>query len=212
MHPRLVHCKQDDNQCQKISLPSCETSHLTHLTLSVNINGNILKRETTTKLLGFTINDKLNFDDHIDATANKISSNLRLFFNIRHLMNYKTSIKYYFNYIHPYLIYGIQLYYPLSPIKKTNPLFLLQKKALRLICKDHINQDNQKYLPTQFTTALTKVLPLPQLATYFTSLNGHNILNNKCPNYLSAPYTNPNNRSLRNQYQIPAIINSTYTY
>jgi hypothetical protein len=123
--------KQNGNQRCKISLPSCK---LSNLTLPIHqINGNSLEQRETSKLLGLTLNDSMTWTNHIQTMSNKISSKLRLFYNIRHLMNFNTARQFYYNFIHSYLIYGLHLYYPMTPIKHTDILFKLQKWALRLI-------------------------------------------------------------------------------
>ena len=175
----------------------------TSLSLSININGNSLEQRETSKLLGLTLNDSMTWTNHIQTMSNKISSNLRLFYNIRHLMNFNTARQFYYNFIHSYLIYGLHLYYPMTPIKHTDILFKLQKRALRLICKDSASPDTQKTLSTNFTTTLTNILPLPNLMLYFTSLSAHRILNGDCPSYLSLPFTNPDHpHSTRYQYRL----------
>ena len=108
--------------------------------LTIKLGRTQLKSRSSTKLLGYMVNDTLSWTDHVSYLSNKISSNLRLFYNIRHFMNFSTSKLYYYNYIHSYLIYGVHLYYPLSPTLRTNPLFILQKKALRLICRSNSNR------------------------------------------------------------------------
>ena len=111
----------------------------------------------------------------------------------------------YLNFIHPYFIYGIHIYYSLSPNRLTEPLFLLQKKALRLICRDSVKRPFQKTLSTNIIAREANILPLPSLATYFTCLIGYNIFSGNCPPYLSALFATPQHRrSGRNQHKLPS--------
>jgi hypothetical protein len=152
-------------------------------TLSLRIADSPLLRRSTSKLLGFHVNDKLTWHDHINDIINKAATNLRLFHHIRHLLNFDTSKQFYQNFIHSYLIYGIYLYYPLSPKSHTDPLFLLQKQALRTICKKG-NHTPCRTLSTKFTCHQANILPLPDLAKYFACITAHRILNNHSPPYI----------------------------
>ena len=96
-------------------------------TFSLKINSHQIENKTSSKLHGYMINGSLTWHDHIQHISNKVSSNLRLLFTLRHLMNYETVKLYYFNFIHSHLIYGIHLYHPLSPAHLTDPLFKLER-------------------------------------------------------------------------------------
>ena len=177
--------------------------------LTISIFDSTLTRQSTSKLLGFIINDSLSWLDHISFISNKISSNLRLFYNIRHLMNFDTARLYYYNFIHSYLIYGLHVFYPTTPVKYTNTLFILQKKALRLICKDlNIPHKNHHLPPTNLITSTTGVLPLSKLSHYFTCLTAHSILPDNCPKYLSYSFQTVNHsHKTRNRFKLPSAIN-----
>ena len=76
----------------------------------------------------------------------------------------------------------------LTDDKLTNNLYLLQKKALRLVCKGIIPpaSSKNKLISTDQAIKHTSILPLPDLALYFTCVAGHSIRHNHCPPYLSA--------------------------
>lgn len=183
----------------------------TNFPLTISINGSTLVQQSKSKLLGFIINDSLTWLDHIFSISNKISSNLRLLYNIRHLMNFNVARLYYYNFIHSYLIYGLHIFYPTTPSKYTNTLFILQKKALRLVCKDLKVKpplNTQALLSTQFVTQVTGVLPLPKLSQYFTGITAHSILNNVCPEYLSNAFPAlKHNHKTRNKFKLPSSLN-----
>lgn len=172
--------------------------------IDVIINQHPLAHKKTSTLLGFTLNNVLTWSDHIQTVINKVASNIRLFYNIRHLMNYTTAKTFYYNFIHPHLTYGIHIFYPLTPAKDTLCLYKLQKKALRLICINSTSKQN--HLPS--TTGLSKqtsILPLPKLALYFSNLVAQKILYNNCPSYLTQPFTTSHSNYLtRNQFKLPS--------
>ena len=179
-------------------------------TFSLKINGHQIQKKTSSKLLGYMINDSLTWHDHIQHITNKVSSNLRLLYNLRHLMNYDTAKLYYFNFIHSHLIYGIHLYHPLSPARLTDPLFKLQKRSLRAVCRHLAPRSHTKTVSTKRLATHTNVLPLPSLSNYFTSLIGHNIQHGRCPPYLTDIYTvYRNTRSTRERHKLPSSCPTT---
>ena len=131
------------------------------LSLAVNINEKLLAQKPTSWLFGFVLNSSLTWTDHIQNISNKIASSLRLFYNIKHLMNFITVKQYYYyNYIHSYLTYGIRIFYPSTPSNSSRTLFILQKKALRLICKD-LPKTKDCHLPTKVISRHTSIMMLP---------------------------------------------------
>lgn len=180
-----------------------------NFSFSISICNSNLTRQSKSKLLGFIINDSLTWHDHITLISNKISSNLRLFYNIRHFMNFDTARLYYYNFIHAYLIYGLHIFFPTTPAKYTNTLFVLQKKALRLVCKElNLPQDNHCLPSTSLITSATGILPLPKLSQYFTCLTAHSILNNNCPEYLKDTFSYvKHDHKTRTRYKLPSNAN-----
>lgn len=87
----------------------------------------------STNFLGFCVNNKLTWDNHINHLHQKLTSNLKLFCFTRHLISDKIARTFYLNPIHSYLTYGLHIDYPITPQTLTNDLFKLQKRALRLI-------------------------------------------------------------------------------
>jgi hypothetical protein len=176
--------------------------------LTFKLNSHTLCEKSTTQLLGFTINNSLNWSNHIDNISKKVAKNLRLFYNIRHLLDFNTSKLYYFNYINSYLIYGLHLYYPTTPANRTNALFLLQKRALRLICKDY-NGSSQpnRTLATKFTSETTKILPLPTLSLYFTCIAAYRIMRRLSPSYLVNTFSRQQIRpTTRHRHKLPCSL------
>ena len=76
----------------------------------LSVQGTKLLEISFTKLLGFTVNNILTWDTHILTVMKVISQNLRLLFNICHLLNVYAVIQFYNNFMHPYLTYGVLLY------------------------------------------------------------------------------------------------------
>ena len=116
-------------------------------------------------------------------------------------MSDNTARTFYVNFIHSYLTYGIHIYYNLAPQKLTNDLFLLQKKALRLINRTRLKDR----LPTNQLCIATSILSLPKLATYFTSNFALHILTKRAPNYILQLFpSHQHNYSRRNLNTLPS--------
>ena len=179
----------------------------TQSTVQLKVRDENLVRKQSSKLLGLSINDKLTWSDHVKDLLHKISSNLRLFYLTRHLMNQHTARNYYMNFIHSYLTYGLHIYYPLAPNKLTNPLYLAQKKGIRLV-KLVLRRDK---ISTATLCKSINVLPLPKLAEYFTGIFAHRTDTLRQPSYITHLFSHrptAHNCSLRNSYKLP----SSYTY
>ena len=120
-------------------------------------------------------------------------------------MDIATAKTYYYNFIHSHLTYGIHIYFNMSPAKRTNKLFLLQKKAIRLIKEVKISD---KLSTTKLCTDLN-ILPLPKLADYFTTLFAHRTLTKRAPDYILARFPTPRqSHTHRNLNTLP----SSFTY
>ena len=174
---------------------------------SFSLKNSILQERGSTKLLGFTVNNTLTWKDHISEISNKISTNLRLFYNIRHLIDFNTSKLFYYNYVHSYLTYGIHLYFPLTPVVLTNRLSTLQRRALRVVCRPYQNKQPKKTLSNTFVTSKTEVLPVPHLFTFFTCISAYGIKKGQCPSYLSKEFMlaiPQNHKPTRYQHKIPS--------
>ena len=71
----------------------------------------------------------------------------------------------------------------MTPNPRTNQLYDMQKKALRLICKPY--QRSKKTLSNAWVTQKTHVLPVPLLSTYFACNFAFSIKSCKCSSYIS---------------------------
>ena len=86
----------------------------------------------TLKYLGITIDDKLNFEEHINALATKISRSLEVLCKLRHTLPKSALRNLYHLMIHPHLLYGITVRGNVFD-KLLKRLATLQTKAAKLI-------------------------------------------------------------------------------
>ena len=151
----------------------------TNTQINLTIDNTPLAQTNKTTLLGFTINQTLTWTDHLDKLISKVAKNCRLLLATRHLMSQTTAIRFYNHFIHSHLLYGIEIYYPLTPCSKLKSLHTLQKKALKYALRV------PRRTSTKRVTEDTQVLPLPQLATYSGCILAFKIHRKLCPPYLS---------------------------
>jgi hypothetical protein len=103
----------------------------------VILNNESLKREYKTKYLGVVIDCHLNWRDHVSHVSKKIKCNIGAISKVCHFVNLEILKSLYYALVYPYLTWGNTCHTTL------NPLFILQKKIVRLITfsdyNDHTN-------------------------------------------------------------------------
>ncbi len=106
--------------------------------LALNIEAEILERVTNTKFLGVFIDNKFSWCKHTEHCGKKMSSGIYAINMSKHILSTKHLKTLYYSLVHPYIIYGIQLWG--SACKKyIAKIEVLQKKAVRSICRANFN-------------------------------------------------------------------------
>ena len=62
------------------------------------------------KYLGVVIDESLKWKEHIDQVYVKLIKFTSIFYKVRHLLPFACLRKLYFAFIHPHLLYGIEVY------------------------------------------------------------------------------------------------------
>ena len=109
---------------------------------SVNLkidNENLAEVEKT-KFLGVMIDNKLTWKYHVNYIAGKIARGIGILIKARTFLKKETMITLYYSFIYPYYIYCNHIWGS-SCSKNIKRLFVLQKKAIRIIC--HANPRSQ---------------------------------------------------------------------
>ena len=108
--------------------------------LDLTVKNRKLRRVSKTRLLGFILNDSLSLDDHIDQVCSKLNKSLALFQNCGEFINRRAAFNFYYSFFFCHLIYGICISENLAPDYLLTRIFLLQKRAFRLIANvNHIH-------------------------------------------------------------------------
>lgn len=166
--------------------------------LELNIGHEKLNRQRTTRLLGFVLNDSLSWQDHLDYVYKKVQRNVYLLQNLRYFLDIASARTFYFQFIYCHLIYGIHIIGNLSCNNALNRLFLLQKRALRIIANVHYIP--YYLIPTESITQSLQLLPLPKLVCYFTSIFAHKINNFLTPPFIYRGFKNTTRFNFRDKH------------
>jgi hypothetical protein len=109
----------------KLKLNSCKTHDLL-LNLS---NSNDI---TNLKFLGILLQSNLKWQQHIDLVASRMAKGLFLIRSLSGIVEPSVSVDVYYAHVHSHLAYGTALW---ANSSCANKIFILQKRAIRLICK-----------------------------------------------------------------------------
>ena len=104
--------------------------------LNITINNNRLENLTQAKYLGVILDPHLKYKNHIEYIAKKISKSIGILFKLKKLKTPSSILKQiYYSLIYSLLNYNICSYAGTYNVH-LNRLFLLQKRAVRLICNE----------------------------------------------------------------------------
>ena len=98
--------------------------------------------------MGIFIDSNLSWKSHVEYISKKVKRSIGLLSKLRHYVSENTLINFYYSLIYPFLIYGIIVWGNTYTIS-LNPLFILQKKAVRIITFSSFDQHSSplfKYL------------------------------------------------------------------
>lgn len=160
--------------------------------VNLKVGNKEIKRKKETKLLGFTITDSLSLNQNCISILEKVTKNTNLLKLCRPYLTTYSSKLFYYQFIHCHLIYGIYIYFNLTTLNVNAPIFLQQKRALRIIA-------NMRHIPYYLTSTnqlciKLNILPLPSLCKYFSCIAGFKALNYILPDYISNFFVFPNHR------------------
>ena len=108
--------------------------------VNLKIDNENLSEVEKTKFLGVMIDNKLTWKYHVNYIAGKIARGIGILIKARAYLKKETMITLYYSFIYPYYIYCNHIW-GTSCSKNIKRLFVLQKKAIRIIC--HANPRSQ---------------------------------------------------------------------
>ena len=130
------------------------------------INHEILKFGDKGRFLGIFFDQKLNFSYHVKHICTKLSKTIGIFYKIFKFIPFSTRVSLYYSLFYPYLLYCNLIWGGASPTI-VQPIFLLQKRAVRLICGEgYLAHTNPLFFRT-------KILKFSDIHTFLLCLYFH---------------------------------------
>ena len=135
------------------------------------INEEKLKQESSIRYLGIMIDSNLNWKSHISYVSKKIRRSVGILSKLRYYVNSNILINLYYALIYPFLIYGI-LAWGNTYQSTLQPLYMLQKKAIRIITFSHFQDHTSPLYRTLKIIKLFDVIFL-HLAIFMHKFHHH---------------------------------------
>ena len=162
-----------------------------------------MKRDRKIKYLGVVIDCHLNWKDHVSCISKKIKRNIGAISRIRHFVGLDILKSLYYALIYPYLTYCLVVWGN-TYSSSINPLFILQKKIVRLITFSHYKDHTNPLFIN------LKIVKLHDLVFLLSAIFMYNFHNNNLPelfnSFFLAVQHSHNTRSASNfSYFIPNI-------
>lgn len=141
---------------------------------SIKIGNHVIERQTCVKFLGIHVDENLTWGEHTQVIKSKIASSIYAISRIKNIVptSYKRTL--YFTLVYPYLNYGITLWGSAAK-RYRNKIFIMQKKAIRLICNAGYNDHTSQLFISQ------NVLKLDDIYKLEVSKTIHRFYNNILP-------------------------------
>ena len=145
---------------------------------SIHINNTPLTRvgssfeEKTIKFLGLNIDDKFTWKKHISQICSKISLSIFFINKVKYILPAHALKSLYYSLIHCQIIYGLLAW---GRAQSVNKIFLLQKRAIRTLCKQQYRNHTNPLFKKE------NILKLNDLYNLHVSLFMHDYQNSKLP-------------------------------
>ena len=171
--------------------------------LSLKIDKHIISETNQTKFLGVIIDNKLSWKQHISHICGKVSKGIGIIIKTCKHLSKEALKSMYYSFIYPYLTYCNHIWGSAS-ISILNRLFILQKKAIRIIC------GAKRRDPTDPLFLRLKLLPLYDINTFLIGQFMYRVFHKKVPclfdNYfmLNCVYHSYETRQ-RYMYHLPTV-------
>ena len=153
----------------------------TNNSVNIIVDKCVLNKVTSIKYLGVIIDHKLNWIEHISYVKNKISKGIGILYKARQFLEKRDLLNLYYSYIYPYLIYCIEIW-GCAAKSHMNPLYLTQKKIIRIITFSHYISHTQPLFQD------LSILPLEKLVLYRIALIMYKMPNSLIPKTMSDLY------------------------
>ena len=131
-----------------------------------------------TKYLGVVIDCLFNWKDHVSYISKKIKRSIGAISKVRHFVRLDILKSLYYALVYPYLTYRLVVWGNTHP-SSLNPLFILQKKIVRLITFSHYKDHTNPLFIN------LKIVKLRDLVFLLSATFIYNFHNNNLPDFLN---------------------------
>ncbi len=137
--------------------------------LSIPLKGDILQHVWSDKLLGVTVDQHLNWHEHVNQIHRKISSNLALLWRIRQYIPIDTRITFYNAFIQPHLTFCSTVWGCTSHIDR---LEKLQRRAARIIFNADYRAPTEELFKQLKWVSVREHIKFRRAVMVYNSVNG----------------------------------------
>ena len=167
----------------------------------VSINNITLQQVSSSNFLGIIIDDTLSWKNHLSVLRGKLSRSIGVLRKVSKHLSRSIMVQLYNTFFMPYLQYGITIW-GAAPTTTLNPIYILQKKALKTALHLPIRT------PTELVFRESKTLSLHNVYRYRVAIFMHKLRHHKIPSLFQSYFsTNAqvHNRSTRssNLFRLP---------
>jgi hypothetical protein len=138
--------------------------------LNIKIGIDFIEHVDKVKYLGILIDEKINFEEHINFVKNKISSIIGLLFKLRRILPLNAKKMIYFSLIHSNMAYACEVWGHCANTR-IERVFVLQKKAVKAMCGLSYRSHSHPIFCEH------SILPLRSLINFKACLHLHGSLN-----------------------------------
>ena len=176
-----------------------KTKNKPNIDITLNIGATPINQVSFSKYLGIIIDEKLSWKDQINALSKKISMKLGILYYLKSKLPSDILKILYYSFIYPHIHYCICIW---GFARKTilQPLFLLQKRAIRIICKVPYLTHTKNLFKKEGILSLEQILTLKIAMVFYDIRN--------LPKHPLSEFFTPNHNTMSRRnanYQIPYI-------
>ena len=151
-------------------------------TISLKIDGQSISETDQAKFLGVIIDNNLSWKEHIRHICRKVSKGIAIIIKLRPLLSQDAIKSMYYSFVYPYFTYCNHIW-GCSSKTSLNRLFILQKKAIRILC----HAKNRAHTDPLFKHL--DLLPLYDINTYLIGQFMFKVYQRKVPDQFQSMFS-----------------------
>ena len=147
----------------------------------IRLGREVIARTEKIKFLGITLDENLNFENHINEICNKLSRSVGILYKLKSFLPEKVLKNLYYTLVHPYVNYNIESWFGASEYV-LDRVRILQRKSLRAVFNLPYNDHTNSFFKNNL------ILKLDELYKFNLSKSMFNYINNPipCSDYISS--------------------------